>query len=772
LKNNSLRKVENSLFNISSQTVEQNKAFQKVRSSVAIFGLALSIGSVGILLNQQDNQPVDATTLPNPDRSTQVLGQVTPINLSSDKLSSAASSSFKIDISTKIEPKSLDWKKSVILNPLNFSFVPSSNSNEKSDIERSSVAKVGAEKNDNVQNSNSLEVPEISSAQASDSLKVSAERQLLNEIVAKLKSGASIETVANEYRHLSQATATQSKVIKVVPEAIAVEAQENEKAEAGKIVEVAYQRNRQSRRDSLSRQITKQPKLQTYEVAKGDTLELISKRSGVSQRTLIKLNKIKNPNLLVAGQPIRVPTANRTVTSRSRSNFVATAVKAPKIIAPNLAQKSDNRSMKAASAMPLLQVVAPINIPQAERLVTFDNNVNNNRDNRSAERQGEARPDKSTVKLAKATKNLGVQTSLSTKSLGDSSDSVQNFAQNSPTSFAQNFSVEKVAKVIPSNLTSNISSSPLIEQLPSSGLEPSIPKLPSVLPATTPVTNDLSTENLVSSAKNQSENQTEAKSFADSSSSKGSSKILVATLPKPIDTQVLEQFQLSGKPMELPLVPEAEASISSVEMQQALKSQVKELPTELPTKVAAANIDSLPLLQIDRSNKIVKQNQVSPQLPALSATTYLPEMVSPANLLNAPGSNLKPSNISSSSFIWPAAGVLSSGFGWRWGRAHQGIDIAGPVGTPIVAAAPGVVEFSGWNSGGYGNLVDIRHEDGTVTRYAHNSALYVRAGQAVNQGQAIAAMGSTGFSTGPHLHFEIRPNGRNAVNPINYLARR
>jgi murein DD-endopeptidase MepM/ murein hydrolase activator NlpD len=122
-------------------------------------------------------------------------------------------------------------------------------------------------------------------------------------------------------------------------------------------------------------------------------------------------------------------------------------------------------------------------------------------------------------------------------------------------------------------------------------------------------------------------------------------------------------------------------------------------------------------------------------------------------------------------FTWPAAGKLSSGFGRRWGRMHRGIDIAGPVGTPIHAAAEGSVVFAGWSSGGFGNLVEIRHSDGTITRYAHNSRLLVSLGQTVTQGQQIAAMGSTGRSTGSHLHFEIRPGGASAIDPIAYLSR-
>ncbi|MEM9807234.1 MAG: M23 family metallopeptidase, partial [Cyanobacteria bacterium P01_D01_bin.56] len=96
----------------------------------------------------------------------------------------------------------------------------------------------------------------------------------------------------------------------------------------------------------------------------------------------------------------------------------------------------------------------------------------------------------------------------------------------------------------------------------------------------------------------------------------------------------------------------------------------------------------------------------------------------------------------------------------------------GPVGTPIVSAAAGVVERAGWNSGGYGNLVEVRHADGSMTRSAHNSRIVVRPGQRVNQGQHIADMGSTGYSTGPHLHFEVHLPNQGTVNPMAMLPGR
>ncbi len=119
--------------------------------------------------------------------------------------------------------------------------------------------------------------------------------------------------------------------------------------------------------------------------------------------------------------------------------------------------------------------------------------------------------------------------------------------------------------------------------------------------------------------------------------------------------------------------------------------------------------------------------------------------------------------------VWPARGSLSSRYGRRWGRMHQGIDIAGPVGTPIVAAAEGTVIASGYSSGGYGNVVDVQHADGSFTRYGHNSRLLVSVGQQVKQGQNIAEMGSTGRSTGPHLHFEYHTGTGSVVNPMVYL---
>lgn len=126
-----------------------------------------------------------------------------------------------------------------------------------------------------------------------------------------------------------------------------------------------------------------------------------------------------------------------------------------------------------------------------------------------------------------------------------------------------------------------------------------------------------------------------------------------------------------------------------------------------------------------------------------------------------------PGTVSASGFAWPVSGPITSGFGPRWGRMHEGLDISGGDGTPIGAAAAGTVILAGVQ-GGYGNLVVIDHGGGVSTAYAHLSSFAVGVGQAVSQGSVIGGMGTTGNSTGTHLHFEVRVGGA-AVDPLGYL---
>ncbi len=123
--------------------------------------------------------------------------------------------------------------------------------------------------------------------------------------------------------------------------------------------------------------------------------------------------------------------------------------------------------------------------------------------------------------------------------------------------------------------------------------------------------------------------------------------------------------------------------------------------------------------------------------------------------------------------MWPVKGEISSGYGFRnspggiGSTYHEGIDIASDYGVPVEATASGTVTQAGWVDG-YGYLVEIKHDGGIVTRYGHNSALLVTVGQQVEQGTVVALVGSTGNSTGPHCHYEVRING-DAVDPVYFL---
>ena len=227
--------------------------------------------------------------------------------------------------------------------------------------------------------------------------------------------------------------------------------------------------------------------------------------------------------------------------------------------------------------------------------------------------------------------------------------------------------------------------------------------------------------------------------------------------------------EIPDKPTLITVVPEEVTDIGTdfteVEKQQANQTIIpsnSELNADDSSASSQPQLMSAIPIDVEYYNPMVQpspgEEMVSPDLPQL----YSPDQYLPDNH----------NNFSFSGYIWPTKGVITSGYGWRWGRMHKGIDIAGPIGTPIVAAAEGEVISAGWSSGGYGNLVKLRHYNGSITLYAHNSKIFVRRGQKVVKGQQIAAMGSTGYSTGPHLHFEIHPQGERAANPMAFLPRK
>lgn len=181
------------------------------------------------------------------------------------------------------------------------------------------------------------------------------------------------------------------------------------------------------------------------------------------------------------------------------------------------------------------------------------------------------------------------------------------------------------------------------------------------------------------------------------------------------------------------------------------------------TKVLVAGEEGLARV----SARVTNLNGMEESREILDSVT----LTEPSTKVVAKGTKARPKTMPTGTFIWPVRGTITSEFGYRsiFGSYsyHSGMDIGVAYGTSIKAADGGTVTYAGW-SGAYGYLVTISHGNGLETYYAHNSSLLVSVGSKVYQGQVIAKAGSTGRSTGPHCHFEVRKNG-NRVNPRNYL---
>ena len=169
------------------------------------------------------------------------------------------------------------------------------------------------------------------------------------------------------------------------------------------------------------------------------------------------------------------------------------------------------------------------------------------------------------------------------------------------------------------------------------------------------------------------------------------------------------------------------------------------------------------------------QSSISALSPAV-VTPAAPPGASAAKAVSASSavqfaSALAKATAANTGWVQPVNGRVTSEFGPRWGTKHEGIDFAAATGTAVRAMGDGTVLKAGWNNGGYGNFVVIDHGNGVLTRYAHNSEIEVKAGQRVKAGEVISKSGSTGDSTGPHLHLEVQIDGRK-VDPRRWMKDR
>lgn len=198
-----------------------------------------------------------------------------------------------------------------------------------------------------------------------------------------------------------------------------------------------------------------------------------------------------------------------------------------------------------------------------------------------------------------------------------------------------------------------------------------------------------------------------------------------------------------------------------MDVRQEQEQKARQARATMEDKVRQRNL----LLQKMRQDKATIDREYDELMAASRQVALMLQRSSMANMPAVSGDG---------SMIWPVGGTVTSDFGWRTHpisgkqKFHSGIDIGADYGVPIAAAQSGTVEYAGWISG-YGNAVIINHGGGITTLYGHNQSLAVSEGQQVSQGQTIAYCGSTGNSTGPHCHFEVRANGE-PVSPYGYLG--
>jgi murein DD-endopeptidase MepM/ murein hydrolase activator NlpD len=498
---------------------------------------------------------------------------------------------------------------------------------------------------------------------------------------------------------------------------------------------------------------TARPAEVLYRVRPGDTLDAIAKGHGVSPKELISVNKLGNPNLLNVNQRLKIPQVgsnNPAVQaaasySASNSTSVWSATSVPASLNPS-SSTSEIASAGVAAPAPTVPVVSPL--ANLEGL----NNIS-----------APMVPQVNSIPLTQVSQTISDPGKLNLQGEPTFTGAVDTSALPSPAS-ATATAIATGEYPQPLSFVPNASAQGLNAD-PTSALPESNSEALPTAEALNPYSERLRAE--VVRLREE---------YRASRNSIGANAVSLAPTDRPEAPRVS-----SNQSEELPSVnpylytpdyteavqneisrPPSRAWSEQVQKQQQERFDPARAAEQQPINLTPTSTQEQPVVATaplgadgyDPLSNPSLGRMVSPELPPLSnPDTYLP--------------NGKQQ--SANGFIWPSKGVLTSGYGWRWGRMHKGIDIAGPIGTPIVAASDGVVTYAQWNDGGYGYLVEITHPDGTETVYAHNSRILVQKGQRVAQGEQISEMGSTGFSTGPHLHFEIHPAGQGAINPMAFL---
>ncbi|MEA5603287.1 peptidoglycan DD-metalloendopeptidase family protein [Nostoc sp. UHCC 0252] len=740
------------------------KVNRRVRTKAAMIGLAISMGATSLLVTRQSDQAQAAVPVGSQKATTIPAVPDTEVKFASTKLESQAVSSASVPENPVIvEPTAvsqvpgLEAKWQVAANgmslqlPASETFSPATASYKNSTNLKPQVAQglnntlaetsfptvnnLSDYSTDGVGSTNVLLDAQPQTVATSGAVNSEINAQLkaqqefaLNRLQEKSnrlrKSLAQLQS--GETENLSQADIGLAQATTGVEKTALAQPITSDDASKANLISKLKQKNQTSAIVPVpaTPTVVASSARTTYEVKPGDTLAAIASRYNTSVSELVKANSLNNPNELKISQQLIIPAGQVEVTVASQPTIVAqpTVASQPTFVESNKTPKVATSPMNIGSANSYLPTPQSPPIADNSSVAAPTPVIANNEIQANSTTELEVAPT--------APKSYGVGGDIPV-----------------PTAFAQ-----MQQPKTPANRIARGNNNDRLR-----GLQAEIQRLQQkyraqqagnlVVPAASEVNNaamltPVSTPNVP----------------VPNTVARSNSVAIPIPVPTPIRATysaqpIKPQFRTTVRPTEA-VNPEFLPNLGSA-------SQWTPARTQSATRVAT------PSGRVNASDSLGKMRgtTVTPQiLPPLAAVDqYLPR---PIDELTPPPSS------STVAHTWPAKGTLTSGYGWRWGRMHKGIDIANSTGTPVVASAEGTIEKAGWNNGGYGNLVEIRHPDGSTTRYAHNSKILVQPGQQVNQGETIALMGSTGHSTGPHTHFEIHKSGKGAVNPIAMLPDR
>ncbi|MEH2237757.1 peptidoglycan DD-metalloendopeptidase family protein [Nostoc sp.] len=734
------------------------KVNRRVRTKAAMIGLAISMGATSLLVTRQSDQAQAAVPVGS-QKATSAIPAVpdTEVKFASTKLGSQAVSSASVPENPVIvEPTAvsqvpgLEAKWQVAANGMSLQ-VPASetfsqatavyknSTNLKPQVAQglnTSLAQTSFPTVNNLSDSSANGVGSINASLTAQPQTVATSTAANSEINAQLKAQQEFalnrlqeksnrlrkslaELRSGETKNLSQADMGLAQPTTVVEKTVLAQSDTSGDASKANLISRLKQKTQTTALVPARPTVIASSTRTAYEVKSGDTLAAIASRYNTSVSELVKANNLNNPNALQISQKLIIPAvAQVEATVASNATFVESS-KTPKVATSSVNIGSAN-SYLPTSQSPTIADNRSVTVPTP---VTVQIQANSATDLETA------------------------PPTASSYGVGGDIPVPQAFAEMQQPKTPTN----RVARVNNNNNDRLRGLQAEIQRLQQKYRAQQSGNL--VVPVAASETNNAAMLTPISTPNNFT---------VPNPASRPNSVAIPIPVPTPIRANYSFQQPTKSQfratmPANEPVNPDFLPNLGSA-------SQWTPSGNPSGTRVRVAT----PSGRVNASDSLGKMRgtTVSPQMripPLAAVDQYLPRAID---------ETIPPPSSSSIAYTWPAKGTLTSGYGWRWGRLHKGIDVANSTGTPVVASADGTIEQARWNNGGYGNLVDIRHADGSMTRYGHNSKILVQPGQHVHQGETIALMGSTGHSTGPHSHFEIHPTGKDAVNPIAFLPNR